>query len=217
MPDIENMPTPPSERDRPNEDVQFEEKISETKEHKGQSVGDSSSQAIKLIQEEEKKHKKEDDHLIKILVNFIKKDTNPEVIELVNKLLERNVPAPFIVAMLSLAFPDLINALSYKDTHFNYKGSEPNEILKEWYIQLIEVSKTYAHRILPHIGSENNNADEHVKNMLRFVIIDFYNKQNIQPESNHIAEYVDEVFNNLVSGIDNFLKNQKKLAEKKDE
>lgn len=214
MSDLENIPTPPTEKDRPAEDMQYEEHVSETKEHKGESSGHASSQMIKLIQEEEKKHKREDEHLIKILLEFIKKDANQTVIDLVNKLLERNVPAPFIIAILSLAYPDLINKLTTKEQQQSLTEVVAHEILKKWYLELVEVSKIFAHRILTHIGQENDKADEHIKNLLRFVIIDFYNNHNIQPDDENVTRYIDEVFSNLVNVLNTFIKSQKKLDTK---
>lgn len=57
---------------------------------------------IQAIRKEEKKRKKKEDELIKILLKFIKSSDKKDLVLLISRVLERNVPANFILAIILL-------------------------------------------------------------------------------------------------------------------
>jgi len=60
------------------------------------------AQFIAALQQQEKKQKGKDDALFQILLKWIKKNQNRGIMLLVAKLIEFNVPAGFILALLLL-------------------------------------------------------------------------------------------------------------------
>jgi len=62
---------------------------------------------LKAIQKQEQKQKKSEDELIKILLKFIQSGKKKDVLLLVIRLLEMNVPAGFIVGLLLISNKDI--------------------------------------------------------------------------------------------------------------
>ena len=57
---------------------------------------------IAAIQKEEKKHKKKDDELVKILLKFVKNSQKKDLVLLISRVIEQNIPANFILAIILL-------------------------------------------------------------------------------------------------------------------
>jgi len=62
---------------------------------------------LKAQQKTEQKQKKTEDELIKILIKFIKSGKKKDLLLLVTRLLEMNVPAGFIVSLLVISNKDI--------------------------------------------------------------------------------------------------------------
>lgn len=66
---------------------------------------------IQAIRASEQKQKKKEDQLIKILLKFIQSSqhgtSEDQIIELVSKLLGKNLPAAFILSLILLAYPEI--------------------------------------------------------------------------------------------------------------
>lgn len=66
---------------------------------------------IQAIKKEEKKQKKKEDELIRILLHFIKSSHKTELILLISRVLEQNVPANFILAIVLLGNEEIQRAV----------------------------------------------------------------------------------------------------------
>ncbi|MFA6991939.1 MAG: hypothetical protein WC269_01500 [Candidatus Gracilibacteria bacterium] len=66
------------------------------------------SQQIANIKKEEKKHKKKEDRLAKILLKFIKSSQKKELVMLLARALEQNLPAEFLLAVILLSNRDVM-------------------------------------------------------------------------------------------------------------
>ena len=62
---------------------------------------------IAAIKKEEKKQKKKEDELIKVLLKFIKTSHKKELVLLISRCLEQNIPANFILAVVLLSNEDI--------------------------------------------------------------------------------------------------------------
>ena len=57
---------------------------------------------IAAIKKEEKKARKKEDELLKILLKFVKSSHNTELVLLISRCLEQNIPAHFILSIVVL-------------------------------------------------------------------------------------------------------------------
>src|SRR5260221_3590095 len=62
---------------------------------------------LKALQKQEQKQKKKEDELVKILLRFIQTGTRRDIMILVSRLLEQNIPAGFIVSLLLISNEDI--------------------------------------------------------------------------------------------------------------
>ena len=69
---------------------------------------------LKALQKQEQKQRKKEDELIEILRKFIQTGTKSEIMLLVVRLLEQNVPAAFIVSLLLINNEDIQKELGIK-------------------------------------------------------------------------------------------------------
>jgi len=67
---------------------------------------------IQAIKKEEKKQKKKEDDLVRILLHFIKTSHKTDLILLISRVLEQNVPANFILAVILLGNEEIQHAVS---------------------------------------------------------------------------------------------------------
>ena len=66
---------------------------------------------IKAIKKEEKKRKKKEDELVKILLKFIQTSEKKDLVLVISRALERNIPANFILAIVLLGNEDIQKAV----------------------------------------------------------------------------------------------------------
>lgn len=69
------------------------------------------AQFVAALQKDEKKKKKKEDALAQILLQFIQANQNSELMVIVAELLEQNIPASFILALIVLGNDDIKQAI----------------------------------------------------------------------------------------------------------
>jgi len=62
----------------------------------------AASAQIAAIKKEEKKHKKKEDELLKILLKFVKSSQNKDLVLLISRALEQDIPAGFVLSIILL-------------------------------------------------------------------------------------------------------------------
>lgn len=70
---------------------------------------------IAAIKKEEGKQKQKEEELLKFLLKFVKTSSKKELVLLVSRVLEQNIPANFIIAMIILSNPEIHEEIG----HFN--------------------------------------------------------------------------------------------------
>lgn len=67
----------------------------------------AASAQIAAIKKEEKKQKKKEDELLKILLKFVKTSQKRDLVLLISRVLEKNIPANFVLAIILLGNEDV--------------------------------------------------------------------------------------------------------------
>ncbi len=86
------------------------------------------AKAIKAMTGHQQRQKKKEDRLAKILVKFMQDQTKGDLVFLVVKLLQANVPGAFILAILSIASGDLERELKETFKELNMSGDTKLDI-----------------------------------------------------------------------------------------
>lgn len=105
----------------------------------------AASAQLKTIAAQEQKQKKKEDELVKILLKFIKTGKKRDIMLLVLRLLEQNVPAAFIVSLLLISNTDIQHELGIKLLTATSAQSEWEE---------------REQRTAPHVSSGHEKGDE---------------------------------------------------------
>lgn len=105
----------------------------------------AASAQLKTIAAQEQKQKKKEDELVKILLKFIKTGKKRDIMLLVLRLLEQNVPAAFIVSLLLISNTDIQQELGIKLLTATGAQSE---------------SKEMEQRTTPHVSSDHEKDNE---------------------------------------------------------
>lgn len=175
--------------------------------------------AIKQIRKEEKQSKKRDDQVAKAIIQFLGDEKYSHLFILISKLVGRNCPSIFILAVLSL-----INESCYKEVEKYLQKSldeterslidkqtnlmkndelddAANQDLVEWVTRMQLVLSVDPNKILLRLMLDEKNIDGSVLQLTTFVLQDFLDRQQkkvafekVQPLTANILQSVFEPF-----------------------
>ena len=175
--------------------------------------------AMAQIRREEKRSKKRDDQVAKAILQFLAKDDYTHLFLLISRLVARDCPSVFILAVLSLIDDgSLVTVQEYlqetlqktakeavdENTRLLKAGTldaEQNRALIEWITRMQMVMALDADRILLTLMLDERNIDGTILQLSSFVLQEFFVKhgkdapfEKIQPLAGSILQTVFEPF-----------------------
>ena len=186
---------------------------------------------LKALQKAEQKQKKTEDDLVKILLKFIKTGTQKDILLLVSRLLELNVPAGFIVSVLLLSNPDIQKELGLKMLPEGELQQDKHTTLPDTYIQ----GKTLPLRVKIAIDAWSHEIDKRVSTsphrclktlidpdglvilpaiqLASFCMRDFLEEQGIKTEYNKLKDFSNFLLQGIMKKAQEQVENQKELGD----
>jgi len=188
----------------------------------------AASAQLKAIQAGEQKQKKKEDELIKILLKFIQSGQKRDILLLVTRLLEQNVPASFIVSVLLINNANIQQELGVKllppGQIDNIKQTLPDRYMPNQTIPLkvkiaidawVQEMLKYASEKAARLLETALNADGTIKLPLSQLAIlclqDFLNEHNIQADYPDLKDFMQLMLEGIFKKIKEDLKNRKQL------
>jgi hypothetical protein len=179
---------------------------------------------LKAIQKQEQKQKQSEDELIKILLKFIQTGKKNDIMLLVIRLLEQNVPAGFIVSLLIISNPDIQQELKIQllpaeiseEEKDAVKLQNPNENLPERYmgdqVLPLRIKVAIANWINEIQKRVNDNPDRVLKTTLTvkdqveltviqlgaFCLRDFLEDNKVESEYSRLKDFVSFFMNDII-------------------
>jgi hypothetical protein len=175
--------------------------------------------AMAQIRQEEKRSKKRDDQVAKAIVQFLAKDNYKHLSLLVSRLVARDCPSIFILAVLSLIDQGSLAAVHEYLTEILKKTSkeavdentallapgildaEANRTLVEWITQMQMVMALDPEEILTSLMLDEKNIDGTVLQLASFVLQEYFRSrkrpapfEKLQPLAGSILQTVFEPF-----------------------
>jgi len=175
--------------------------------------------AMAQIRKEEKQSKKKDDQVAKVIMQFLHDENNAHLFTLISRLVARDCPSIFILAIISLidegshsAVQGYIEEASEKDprkavddtmalTQSGDMDPETNKILLEWILLMQMVLSVHPEKILLTLMIDDRNIDGTVLQLTTFVLQRFFENQKraaafekLQPLTASILQTVFEPF-----------------------
>ena len=205
-----------SESQEPGEDIgNVSEELSE--EAKQRFAG--AAAAAQQIKKEEKKSKKKDDQVAQVIIQFLDDKDHAHLFVLISRLVARDCPSIFILAILSLihdaSLTEVQNYLkemtdksaeeTVDESMALMKGGEldakSNRALIDWITRMQLVLALDSENILVRLMVDEKNIDGTVLQLTTFVLQEFFKKQKkstpfekIQPLTASILQTVFEPF-----------------------
>ncbi|MFC1749777.1 hypothetical protein ACFL2V_13330 [Pseudomonadota bacterium] len=191
------------------------------------------AQQLKLLQKAEKRRKQSEDELVRILLRFLKTGTNKDIMLLVSRLLEINVPAGFIVSVLLIAYKDIQEQLGIKllpegDLPVDEKGPG-EETLPDSYIggetlplKVKIAIDTWVQEIDKRVSAE---PERHIKTLLdpddmvvlsarqlaAFCLRDYLAEEGVKTQYHKLKDFADFLLQGIMKKAKEQLKDQKEL------
>jgi len=175
--------------------------------------------AMAQIRKEEKKSKKKDDQVAKVIMQFLQDESNAHLFTLIARLVARDCPSIFILAIISLihqeseaAVTDYLKETVAKDAHETVDESmaltksgdmdpETNRVLIDWITRMQMVLAESPDKILLKLMIDDRNIDGTVLQLTTFVLQRFFEGQKkstqfekLQPLTASILQTVFEPF-----------------------
>ncbi len=195
---------------------------------------------LKAQQKTEQKQKKTEDELIKILIKFIKSGKKKDQLILVTRLLEMNVPAGFIVALLLISNAEIreelkINLLpsavkeiqqgvveeSFSDDNSLpdvYIGGEvlPLKIkiaIANWINEITKKANDHPHKVIKTLLDDEEVIQLSAVQLGAFCLRDFLEQNQIAFKYEQIKDFVSFFLSDIIKKTAKDLKNRKELKD----
>ena len=175
--------------------------------------------AIQQIKREEKKSRKKDDQVAQVIIQFLSDERYAHLFVLISRLVARNCPSIFILAILSLIHEESLNVVreylqenlgktaeeTVKETAAIVEGKgqdiTQNKDLVDWITRMQMVLSLDPEHILTSLMLDEKNIDGTVLQLTTFVLQEFFVLQEkeapfekIQPLTASILQTVFEPF-----------------------
>lgn len=180
--------------------------------------------AMQQIRKEEKKSKKRDDQVAKTIMKFLSNQDNTRLFILISRLVARDCPSIFILAILSLIDEDSLNAVqaylqetaqktekemigesSMALTKNDQLDASTNAALVAWITRMQMVLAMEPEKILIKLMIDERNIDGTVLQLTTFVLQDFFEMHRKSVEFTELqpltASILQSVFQPFVGGV----------------
>ncbi len=175
--------------------------------------------AMAQAKKEEKKSKKKDDKVAKVILKFLNDSKNSHLFTLISRLVARDCPSIFILAIISLIddesqkeVAEYLKEMTDKDAHETVDESmaltktgeidaETNRALIDWITRMQMVLSQAPEQILTKLMIDDKNIDGSVLQLTTFVLQRFFEErkkstkfEKLQPLTASILQTVFEPF-----------------------
>ncbi len=178
--------------------------------------------AVKKLWKEEQKFRKDDNKVAAIIIKFLQNPSRTKFFILLARLVARNVPSAFLLALLSL-----INEESEKETLLQLNQSEtgaelppaekpksielrsdvgefqklPPEIksrIDMWTQNIFKVGQLTQEKILHSLTNEDSTVEETFFQLGTFVLQDYLDTHKIKNDYQEIRNFIDVIFRKML-------------------
>lgn len=187
----------------------------------------AASAQIKAIKKEEKKAKKKEYDLLKILLKFVKTSHKTDLTLLISRVLEINVPANFILAVILLGNKEIqeevgkmlmLNAPASDEKALTFFGKDETLPLKikieldNWIKDMLAQAEEYPQKMIKTAYKTEFDEQPALIELLAFVVSDFLINHNLPEPKAKIGEFAKFILKGILAKTEESL-DQRKLLE----
>ena len=189
-------------------------------------------QAVKQLQQEEKKAKGYDNNLAQIIVQFLGHPQFTDLFLLISRAVAQNIPSELIIAVLSLinkqAKEDVEGLLEaggkeaskatltiHQKADFQTLSPVHKKAIDTWTSHMAQVAAKKPHRTLETIiipGPERQLSPV-LMQLSAFILRNYLTDHKVDIEFQNLHDFMQGVFVEIVKNLENLVKEQKRIAE----
>jgi len=180
---------------------------------------------IQAIKKEEKRQKKTEDELLKILFQFVKTSSKKDLVILISRALEANIPASFILAIILLGNEDVqrmlkrvlikkeevksnSRALIFFNENEKTFSLEVKLMLDVWMKEVLYQAEEYPQKVLKTCITEKDGLDTRVVNLASYVIEDYLWQKKIPQGHEKVMKSSEFILNGILEKVRENLENR---------
>lgn len=192
---------------------------------------------IKALKKGEQKQRQKEEKLIKILLKFVKSSKKQDIMVLIARLLEQNVPAVFILSIVVLG-----NEEYFEDEEGNQVLLESQKLQSEadgkslaffdgekvlplklkikidaWMKNIFSLSLEHPHRLLKTVFDEDDVLILPLIQIASFILRDYLEKNKQETDYARLKEFCDFFLNGVMKEVQQKIKETKELNENPEE
>lgn len=192
---------------------------------------------IKALKKGEQKQRKKEEKLIKILLKFVKSSKKQDIMVLIARLLERNVPAVFILSIVVLGNEEFFEEEEGRQVllegqklqsetdgkslaFFDREQVLPLELkikIDAWMKNVFSQALEHPHRLLKTVFDEEDVLILPLIQISAFILRDFMEKYDQKADYNQLKEFCDFFLNGIMKEVRQKIKETKELNEDSEE
>lgn len=195
--------------------------------------------AMAQIRKEEKKSKKKDDRVARVIMKFLGDQKDTHLFTLISRLVARDCPSIFILAIISLiddesmeVVQEYLKETMEKDAHEIVDESmaltktgeldaDTNRVLIDWITRMQMVLAVHPEKILLKLMIDDKNIDGTVLQLATFVLQRFFGDRNKNADFEKLqpltASILQTVFEPFIGNVRKILLEEIKKDEEGDE
>lgn len=186
---------------------------------------------IKAAKVQEQKKREKESKLVAILIQFVKKNQKKDIMQLIARLLEENVPPLFILSIVMLGNEDLVKEMEGEQNKQIEAGESDSQVLaffdKEQVLPLeikVEIDKWMKNILVHALETPKKllftvfDADGNLKlpliQLSAFILRDFLESKKQETDYEKLKEFSDFFLNGVIKQVKQKVEEQKELKEK---
>ena len=189
----------------------------------------AASAQIAAIKKEEKKQKKKEDELIKVLLKFIQTSQKKELVLLISRCIEQNIPANFILSVVLLGNEDIqkdignylmLNKSKSDDNALTFFSEQDKALplrlkveIDHWIKNMLSQAQESPQKLIKtayEIVEEDRKVKRVVPQLICFVLRDYLEQNAVDDEEyEKLFSFSEFVFKGILEKTQEFLENQK--------
>jgi len=175
---------------------------------------------IKAAQAQEQKQKQTEDHLAKILSDFLKSGQSAQLISFISALLAKNIPAGFIISLILISNPTLqvatgIQLLSgQSDTSHtpftqNLSLTPTNQILPlemklaidRWVMEILKSAELSKEKLLPNVLNQQRELHPELTDLPAYSLMEFMNANSVEYSTEEVNNFCQFFIKNALRQV----------------
>lgn len=191
---------------------------------------------IKAIQKGEQKARQKEEKLIKILLRFVKNHQKKDIMLLIARLLEQNIPPIFILSVVLLGNEDVLDDEESKKLltgnveipeadSFSLANLDKDELLPvklkvridEWLKNILKYALENPHRLIQTVFDEDEDIKLPLIQLCAFILRDYLEANSEESDYEKLKEFSMFFMSGILKKVEDYIEKTKEIKENEEQ